>query len=1505
VIGTPLNVSRRRRQRVAAFALTLAGLGALLWLLGLWGLLPGSGGVPRAAGEPGEPSVQTDASVPAREVEMLGATPAESGGGSDETWGLGAGPHGPVLVRYTREANGGEGGWVLGPGLQDETGAPLSEFQLDTPQAFNAGGAPSPLAGQLTPDGAGAMLGRVHGSTEALLVREPNNPANPFREVKPVPEADLAAGESLFSQGRAPLLAPLDENSHPGAFVVPVLEHAAEGEHWVLHWDGETQEWKREPIELPSGSVASEFHVLGIGATSPTNAWLAAQTAEGKVALFQRHTAEGEAPSWRAVALKQGGEAGEPLQVEKEDVVIPGQSAESVQTQVLTVTEHGIWIDGEGALAKSSTTVFYRTAAEGGPSTTAWCSTAAACRPLRAQLPAGPSRSIAWSGAAPFGERIIAGLKEGISLRLEGEEFVQVLGLGGKQGSSYGAAFTNPDEGWLGSERLPLHITSAPAPDRLTPWPTAFRRSLLAIAPQPGAPVGALSSAAVAVGDLGEVTRYQPGVGWVPETLFGPSGKPQHPRLRAVAWPTPSRVYAVGDGERGSELAMWLWRGETGLWEPDPAEPPNFRGNLLGIAFDPTNPARGYAVGETGVLLHYGKSWTQDAYPAEPPCSPRSTNNAEEARRCSTWSDASFTSVAFAGSEAIVAYRVLPQHTQNSYLGGLIVNEGSGWHIDHEATSLIAGGVPWAVAGLPDGGAAFSASGTIYEREDGGAHWQATATPFPGGGEPGTLELFREGGALRAIAAGSAPQTYPAESEPEAAPGSPPTLPGEYPLSSNDERALMRQTATGWSDEEHELNAAREPEGTTPGGSTTFTNYKSYDTVYEPDAVAAVLVDGAGSQGWAVGGTVEPEEHGGVLDTTEVARYRESSQPPGVRQYALQDQPQTATLAFGGGAQCAAPCAARARARVGPDVWLANALAQSAKAGAAAFLYAGPRLPDTSANAYEGKKNAADRLEYPAELGRYAGILASSPVPTYTAPTPFELDESGSEAEFDSAFSGLAAPLGGSGGAQEHFYAVEPAGGEVRVMVLDDSSEAMLSEEVPWLDVQLETAANEGKPALVVGSANLNAEIEERNHPAAEQIAAALAGLGNSHADAASAYFFDAPEENVRGTLEVGGGAAVPTFGSGTLGYVSFVREQNSAFNGASGFLRATVALAPAKAHNQFEVNVTLIPDVEELALEAQDGTLLHRSQAALFAALARRPRSGNRSSKGQVRPDTDPYIKIPANCVGAACASAITPEYEFISSRKDIGDFVTPNLAVNDPRAVLLGPGEVPIPDSKSGLFCAYNKGVTEVTIRAGGFEYTLPVTVQAGSVRRPCGTTHLNEAPVSASAPVPAPPPATQPAPNGSPPASLIPLPLPPPALVTVAAPVLRPPAPQLPPFIPLQGSVAPIFAAVPPPLPTPARPTPPSGTSPVTQPVEAAEKEEEQEEATESVSNQAVAYRSSEHEQPTPYILGVIVLAAFAGSASRRPRRRRRREVQIAPATVSSMRAQRRAARRGRWM
>jgi hypothetical protein len=75
-----------------------------------------------------------------------------------------------------------------------------------------------------------------------------------------------------------------------------------------------------------------------------------------------------------------------------------------------------------------------------------------------------------------------------------------------------------------------------------------------------------------------------------------------------------------------------------------------------------------------------------------------------------------------------------------------------------------------------------------------------------------------------------------------------------------------------------------------------------------------------------------------------------------------------------------------------------------------------------------------------------------------------------------------------------------------------------------------------------------------------------------------------------------------------------------------------------------------------------------------------------------------------------------------------------------------------------------------------------------------------------------------------------------------------------------------------------------------------VEAPEKEEEKEEATEQVGNKAVVYRSSEHD-PTPiYIVGVVLLAAFAGASIRRPRRGRR-DVRVAPATASPARTQRR--------
>ena len=85
------------------------------------------------------------------------------------------------------------------------------------------------------------------------------------------------------------------------------------------------------------------------------------------------------------------------------------------------------------------------------------------------------------------------------------------------------------------------------------------------------------------------------------------------------------------------------------------------------------------------MLLRYGKTWTQ-----EPEASFRA-----EAR------GASFTSIAFAGSEAIVAFRVVtPGNGEGAhYTGGLLVNDGSGWQVDQAADAALEGEVPWAVAG--------------------------------------------------------------------------------------------------------------------------------------------------------------------------------------------------------------------------------------------------------------------------------------------------------------------------------------------------------------------------------------------------------------------------------------------------------------------------------------------------------------------------------------------------------------------------------------------------------------------------------------------------------------------------------------------------------------------------------------------------------------------------------------------------------------------------------------
>ncbi len=1365
--------SRRHRSWLPA---RLAGLLLAVGALAL--LLLGSGHAARAAAEAGgqEPLPYTDVAVPAENVVMLGATPAEPGAPGGTTWGLGELSEGgtvvPKLVRYTPPSEAGgfqeDGGWEPGPAL------PVG-FQPDHPNEK-----PSPLEGQLTPEGYGVLAGTITHENEqqqAVLVRKPGGAFEATAQVpveghvKAGEEPLLHEGQTLFGEKRAPrapMIAPLGEgDGAAGALVVPVYPEAGVDEA-VLHWDGHS--WTREPIEIPAAS-AKEFKVLAVAASDPQHAWLIARLSSayggGAVALFHR-VEEGGKWIWQPVEAEAGpGQVKLPLSVpvaggvpaagEPFGVFGADGSQISVESQILTVTDDGVWVDGvrtDVERQQPYTTMYVRLEGGRGVIAHSWCKAAPETPACQETLPQEPppqyGRSIAWAGASPYGERVIAGLFEGVTLRLQGSSFEPVLSIGGGEtpesvpGQLYGAAFSSPSEGWLGY-LVPVQLTTSSEPDRLGYWPVATRHPLLAIAPEPGATVAALSSEALAVGASGGVARYKPVQGWVPESLFGPGERIETPNLRAVAWPTSNRAYAVGEAGE-----MWLWRGETGLWERDPATPINFRDNLYGIAFDPANPARGFAVGAQavgrgGVLLSYGKTWKEETkLPAE-------VQNAQ------------FTGIAFAGSEALVAFNLQRNPKEKGFNGGLLVNDGSGWSVDQEEQQVTGAARVQAVAGLPDGGAAVLAGeGTarLYERESGGAPWREVGAPLPSG-LAGSLALYRQNGALRALvsAGGAGGVTQAIVGEPP--PGVPPYEQHSAGVGGGPEAgALLRQTATGWSDEQHSVDPVRQSR-----------EYDLYDEPSHPDPAFAALVAPSGSEAWIVGGITSEEE---PEQTADVARYPAEGQPPNAGAARVPVEPEevgpggsggVTTLAFGGAASCADPCADRVRTGVGPDVWLSKALSLAQGAGASAFFYDGPMIHYSS---YNGPH--APQPPFAEEYERYAGVFGGGlPWPVYAAGGVGELE---GEAALVPAFEGLASPLGSTPatgwmpagtqpsiperegcGCADGYYAVQNP--HVEVVVLDDSAGAGVgAAQRVWLEQQLQQAGTSHKPVIVVAEADLGQQLEPGKHEeAAEALFAALAGRDPDGQDpggyAASAYFYDAPENNVARTISFNG-ASLRTFGSGTLGYELEANENTTEFHGAKGIEFGEVqwghSSTAERAQDRAPVAVRLIPVIGELAMEAEGGTLLPRSRPALFRGLARRPRAGCRGQANENQCEESQYIPIPSICVGTRCSEAVLPEYEFRSSRPDIGGFVKINTASGSSstassNSVLMNAKGEPVKDGReedgeqvgatSGLFCAYNKGETKVTISAGGLSYTLAVQVQAGSVREPCGTVPLRELP------------------------------------------------------------------------------------------------------------------------------------------------------------------------------
>ncbi|HEU4737438.1 MAG TPA: hypothetical protein VFS48_10490, partial [Solirubrobacterales bacterium] len=1390
------------------------------------------------AGEPGEAWGYRQLPLSVGEVRV-GATPLD--------FGSPASPSQPepqlAFVRYTEAT-----GWQVYRTPRDESGQPYR------------GPFPNRLSARITREGGGVLVGRDTsrpvGQQVVVLHHDPDGnwralDAPPPEVLRPV-EGEQPAESLADEQGSGAVAnAAFDENGHTGLLFGPAGRNVVDG---MVHYDG-TQWTPREPIQIPVGSE-KHFKILAVDATGPGNAWALAEpddALERSVVLLER---TGTPEGWVERPL-----AGTPFAASD----TPSESIADAQpiggaAQPLTVTSDGAWIDLTASIegVERDVTIFYSIGQA--KVTGSWCD-AAVCGSgaLGVKLSRqGGYRSFAWPGGA-FGTRVITnpldpgGSEEtnrGTYLRFADGAFARMPGGSGNFHPS--GAFAGADGGWLEG---PVEISPKAAPASLHPWPISVRAPLADVTGAPGSPAGPLSSGALAVGADGSVIRYEAGRGWQREFLLSSSGSVNKATLRGVAWPEPSRAYAVGDLG-----AMWMWNAADGLWVTDPGVPIGFEGNLMDVAFDPADPFRGYAVGKSGVLLSYGKGWDQDALPAG-------------------YGGANLTSIAFAGSQAIVAAG-----------GDLLVNDGGGWRVDASAHALldkVRAGKPqlFAVAGLPDGGAVAAGRDIVIERDGPGAAWRFSDQPLPGSTAIAVAAIRAEG-EVRAIVSVVPQITYPAADDlPDPDPTAPPPILPPFGLPGDG--YLLRETAAGWVDEQR----------------TAFAGAGN-DRPLKSDPVLALLLDSAGN-GWAVGGWSGEADAAGRgssgqneagrtirarVRTAAVFRYGAgaSSAPGATGSPGIPMPSGPARLAIAGHAECDASCADLAPQSLGPDRSLLAALrsvaAMRGGAGPRALLYTGNRVK-TGLGA--------------ADAARYAELLGSAPgLPVFPALGSDDASNEIGADEFQTAFAGFPAPFGSGGtpagistagipgaapnpGEARTHYAFDSdgSGGPLRVVVIDNSLGSLAASDphqnppepqLPWLEAVLADARARAIPVVVMGSRSLHTSFTPKLNAASDgaQVAQALVNGG------ASVYIFDRPEENRMMRIPAGGAQTIPSFGSGTLGYRSPIAgaaglETPDSLFGDSGVMLLEVDGAQRDpSTNIAPVGVRLIPVIEDLSLEATDGNLLRRSRPALFRGLGRRPRGGDRwgrASAGSGNPDPsggDPYVSFPADqCLVAGCSARITPEYSFTSSDTDIADFVRQDPASTNLRKPFLDASDRVVTDNTSGLLCPFNAGTTTVTVSSGGFSYSEQITVLGGSVQRPCGTRPLRpdrfkRAAAVAAPPAPPPPPNSPP---GSPPVNFTP-PAPPPA--APAPPPPNPPPPPTPPpavpepfLLPPAPPLGVVPAIVPPPPPPIVRPLPPGGA-----PARSYQVEEKREEEAAIEESQAFSRYDAESDGLTvpPYLL-----------------------------------------------
>ena len=1340
--------------------------------------------------------------APAEDVTILGAVSASASPRHEaETWAYGitrappaaadgeqleytAEGHQLVLLRYTEK-----GGWQIADVPREAGGAKPFQLLPANELNINAGGGIK-VTGAMAPSGE-AWLGLVEtplvgAKTIAYFHR---SPGGRFEYDKNATETVEPLLEQLEPQLR---LGQSSEGQVYGMLTAGTSEYA-------LLKEGV---WTRETaLQRPPGIPGTEPMTLRVGdVEGPGEAWGAFSLANPQGhGLILGHLYNRE---WHFPPSGLGLDA----------LDLSGALAAKsnyVDPTALKVEPGGgaVWIEAKVYLDNhESGHVVARYDGNSGEVTTSWCTLPVA---NSCEEPLGSAAVPDAFFATEDGPVALALQNEAVDVYARGR-WTSVLAPGHEPGN--GAAFTGPDEGWLGGTKALGQWSPQQNSSLLTPWPLPDRSPLTSIALAPGSGAGAGESGALAVGLDGATLHYDASTGWQVEPA---TPRAQHLNLLGVAFNGPSSAFAVG------QFGVILhWNGTS--WSEDPQSISLTQSQLEGVAFG--SSGEGWAVGANGTILHYdGQHWSIEAPPP-----------AESGQNIS--------SVAVAGSEAFAV------------AGGNLIERrpGGGWEAVEE--SLLpsdpkpAPGQLRLVAGLPDGGVIAAGRSLMLVREAVGRGFEYAEQPLSGISV--ALAPFREAsGKLRAYVSVAPPVNLLSDEV------------GGFPPGDGE---LLRQTESGWQDlsrSQYAGNAIR--------GDGAVKSDPVLAVATDQSGEHAWVAGGYdGTEDAAHQGTTEvlAARPAGWM-TASIWRYDTTgnAQPSGLTSATpnLPATPGVVSFAFFTSPECKVQCSAVPDAQ--PDVNLSAAAKQIAtyatQPGGPAFAMlggnaVGPLDQET------GAEPAADFARLPELLAPLGGL------PTFATigrtDQPYETPFSEAFAEAPEPF-GTGAPATGitpvSAGSQtpngdvHRYYAFDANqnGATLRVIVLDDAegqleAGAATAGQQHWLEEQLATANGQRLPVVVMAATPLQ-DLRE-----GESVAGLLARSGVLAVFTTSERRLDErrliPEKHA---------LQIPEYEGASLGYQ---KPQN---NGVKWYF--------VSADTQTrEVEVSAVPVIDSLALKPLDGLSVARSLTLQFEAIARRPpgtlatiagQSEDSSEPGEPFPGYDNYVEIPSpSCGKRPC---VPPSYTFTSSEPTIGTFVEPS----GPGSPLpkLDAGGHPIPSSTSGLFCAYNAGTTTVSITTGLLSYSLPITVQAGGFGSPCGTvyrpgvgevirvhTAQTQSQLGSAAAPPPPPPAPL---AGSLPAALAPPPVPAPAPAPAPPPppaVSKPPAPAAkpepvePPLPPPIESVAAPLAILPAATP-PVEPIPPGASGYAQSPSAAERKEKARKQASQSAFSTRPAGTSGE--------------------------------------------------------